>query len=490
MHDLPVSPLIGELCAELSRTGIEYCHWKSNVNLTRAASGESDLDLLVARSSASRFFDVLARLRFKEAAPREGRRLPGIRSYYAFDERTGRFVHVHAHFQLIIGHDLAKNYHLPIERHILESSRETHLLPVPSRELELLVFVIRATLKFSILDALARRSARLSRSASRELEFLLAEADRDRVASELERCLPVVDDETFDLCLRALLEGGVWLRRMARARLEACLAPFRLEHPALNRVTKLRNRVADLVRRRVFKMPTGKLLVSGGAIVAFIGGDGAGKSTAVKAVYEWLSPVFATMRVHLGRPPRSKRTLLLDLLLRAVRPFLRKPSWDRRGGERDGRRARIGVAELLWLTRRVCLARDRYRAFARARRFATNGGIVVCDRFPIPQLRLMDGPQASYVCDSRSAGRLTRYLMRAEEAYYEKFLPPEVLIVLRVDPDVAVRRKIDEPPDTVRARCREVWEADWSDVPAHIIDASSPADEVFRQIRSVVWREV
>ena len=47
---------------------------------------------------------------------------PHIR--YALDAPWGRFVHVHAHFSLVLGDDTTKNFRLPIEDAYLEAVGE------------------------------------------------------------------------------------------------------------------------------------------------------------------------------------------------------------------------------------------------------------------------------------------------------------------------------------------------------------------------------
>ena len=116
MEKSAVLELVARLGQTLADERIEYCHWKSNAYLDRSASGENDLDLLIDRAHGERFVGILLRLGFKETfAPREAT-LPGVRDFYGWDVPTGGWVHVHAHFQLILGNDLSKNYRLPLER--------------------------------------------------------------------------------------------------------------------------------------------------------------------------------------------------------------------------------------------------------------------------------------------------------------------------------------------------------------------------------------
>jgi thymidylate kinase len=80
--------------------------------------------------------------------------------------------------------------------------------------------------------------------------------------------------------------------------------------------------------------------------------------------------------------------------------------------------------------------------------------------------------------------------MRAEQWYYRHITPPDVVIVLLVDPELAVRRKTNEPPDYVRARARIIWDTDWSETGARVVDAGRPLGEVIADLKSLLWAEI
>ena len=131
MEEQNALDLIVKLCRTLTEQKIEYCHWKSNTFLERSAKGESDLDLLVSRNQVHRFVEILYGFGFKEVLISKADELPGVRDYYGHDQKTGRLVHVHAHFQLILGNDFSKNYRLPLEQIYLQSSTQNSLFRVP-----------------------------------------------------------------------------------------------------------------------------------------------------------------------------------------------------------------------------------------------------------------------------------------------------------------------------------------------------------------------
>jgi thymidylate kinase len=85
---------------------------------------------------------------------------------------------------------------------------------------------------------------------------------------------------------------------------------------------------------------------------------------------------------------------------------------------------------------------------------------------------------------------LVKFLLGLEAKYYQQILLPELLIVLRLDPEIAVQRKQEEPEFSVRARSTEIWEFDWKTTAAHVIDANQSKEAVLSEIKCLVWSEL
>jgi hypothetical protein len=200
-----------------------------------------------------------------------------------------------------------------------------------------------------------------------------------------------------------------------------------------------------------------------------------------------LSRDLVTMSVHLGKPERAPSTRVVKAWLRVHRRFGRFQSTRLAAGADF---AQLGFPGYGFLLSHVLNARDRYNAYVGARRAANAGTVVVCDRFPLDSLRLMDGARTTEIFDVD--GRpLARWLIDREADYYARILPPDLLLVLRVDPEIAVeRRRGEEKEDFVRRRAAEVWEQDWGSVGADsvvVVDAARPHPDVLADIRATVW---
>lgn len=478
--------LVVDFCARLRAAGVVYCHWKSNNALDRSASGDNDLDLLVDRDSVETFRGVLAECGFKQVRPSSRRLVPGVLHYYGLDRPTGRLVHVDAQSELILGDDTTKNVRVPIESDYLASCTDGPLFPVPAPEFELAVLVLRFALKHGTWDALVFGLASLRPAERRELEYLWERSDGDTLREVVVEHLPQIGWPHWWAWFRALLDDAPLPTRLTAGRkVVSGVAGLMRRSPAADTAVRCRRRVEWGVRHYVLGQRNTKRLMSGGRLIAVVGGDGAGKSTMVQGLAGWLNGPLDTRVLHMGKPPRSPVGLAVKGGLAVARRagLLRGwlPNYPTPAERGDARPAHS------WLLWQAVTASDRERQHQRARRLVERGYLVVCDRFPVDQVTLMDGSRTRWV-PTANLSRVARRLVAAEQRVYAAMTEPDVLLVLRVDPDTAVARKRGvDPADFVRPRSTEVFDADWTTTSAVVLDASRPAADVLSDARAAVW---
>lgn len=486
-------PLVKQLATALADSGVEYCHWKSNTQLEAVELGETDLDLLISRRHVRDFNRVLSQCGFVAAERDIDEHFPGMTHFFGYDSSVDRFVHVHAHYQLVLGHDRTKNYRLPIESVYVASASTSRTLPTPAPEFEYAVFVIRMALKYLLWDevlwnGIRGRWPRMKTSEADELKQLSAAIDREIVTDIVNAHLSFVGKDLFDAAEDAV--GGStprWRTLTVGHRVEKALRAHARTAPWLDAPLRLWRRVGVALRRRRGSSSRFRL-ATGGAIIAIMGGDGAGKSTALDRIVKWLGGDFEVYRTHLGKPGWSWTTYTVRGALKVAHNLgiLRSrrtapvPGSGTDEGESDSRR-------LVWL---ACIARDRHRVYKKAQRAASRGSVVISDRYPHPALQLMDVPQIKRLSNGGDGSWLLRSLIRLEERYHRLIAPPDLAIVLKVDPEEAARRKTDESRDYVIQRSTEIWDIDWDRHDVRVVDANQPPDVVTAQLKRVIWSEL
>ena len=495
----PALGLILKLCMALRDEDINYCHWKSNNALDRSANGENDIDLLISRPDAGRFLELLYRFGFKQAKAPPDKQMPGVLDYYGYDEEADKWVHVHTHYQLILGDDMTKNFRFAIEEPYLESVVWDGIFKVPAVEFEFVVFVIRMVLKHSTWDAILSRQGQLKTSEQKELVYLQGKINQDRVNTILKDHLPYISRDLFKNCVKALQPGSSIVGRIKTGQeLQTKLRANAYYPIPADTVLKLWRRAFLMVRRRAFKSSSKYSLEIGGAMIAVVGGDGAGKSTAIDSVHAWLSKNFESKKIHMGRPAWSWLTIAIRSILKLgqiLRLYPLEASFDDTLEQKS-----LVSPGYPYLIREVCRARDRYWTYIKARRFAAQGKLVILDRFPLPQIQIMDGAQAEQFIrqlnDGPQAGRfltprpdswLAKSLVRLEESYYHQIVLPEILTVLKVNPAIAVQRKTNEDAASVEKRSTEIWQLNWENTAAYVIDASKSKNEVASELKTLIW---
>src|SRR6202022_2536721 len=144
-------------------------------------AGKEDLDLLIARHDQHRAQAILLERGFKAFPSVAMRDPPAISSYLGYDEPSGRLIHLHLHFRLIIGERLLKNYCIPWEEAILARAivHPTVVVRILDPATEALLLIVRACLEMRRSDPITLRDwQETKRKFSLDRADLVARIDR------------------------------------------------------------------------------------------------------------------------------------------------------------------------------------------------------------------------------------------------------------------------------------------------------------------------
>lgn len=474
--------------------GLRYCHWKSNEHVDAAVLGLTDLDILVDSGRSDDLHRTLAESGFRRFQATALTAYPAVEDYLAVDAATGRLVHLHLHHRLTLGQKHLKGYRLPWDEEVLSTRQfdPLHGIYVSAPETELLLLVVRDALKLRLRSRLTFWLGRSQENNDFQREFadLVGRCDHEAIISlgtrligpqvvpSLRRLLEngarTADRFAFDAVARPALNGHRTLGRLAAA----ILMPIREGFWVLGGLSR---------RHFHWALPLRRVSPRGGAIVVFLGSDGAGKSSLSADTAKWLGQKLDVLPVYFGSGDGPSSLVRMPLQFvrylinsRVPRTGPRPPRSTWRGGLK-------GLAVITWALALSLEKRAKLRRMIRGR---NHGLIVICDRFAQDQVEgFNDGPLLGQLAQSTSG--LARALAEWEARPYRDSLrdPPDLVLKLIASPAVALARRPEMTAEEIERRIAVVRALQFPDRTQVIeVDADQPLDEVVRQVHGLVWK--
>lgn len=479
--------IVSLLFASLEKENIGHCLWKTN-RILKMLTGFSDIDLLIDKSKAYPAEIALLKLGFKRFITEPWYRFPGVEDWIGCDPDTGKLIHVHLHYQILIGLRFVKEQRVPWEKLILETAIMHPIFNIYTINpaLEVILMTLRAGAETTsiglILSYLSRRF--LPKKVLADQRVIRANVERDRVNKYLSRLFTsdyakqleslILDD---DLDSRSLMK----IKAITNQKLEI----YRRYGKTTSILIQTSFCVNILFRKALKKLLhipcyRKKRLRTDGLMIAVIGCDGAGKTTVIRELTQWLTWKIDAERIYLGSG-RGLNKILFTIKDFIRRGFARKESSM---GQQQNPFLQESVLKMIW---RAYVAHRLYRLILQARKECLKGRIILTDRYPQNTFcGIYDGP---HLKGKKGKTIIHQALINYENKKYERFgdLPPDIVIKLVVPAEIALQRKCDLNEDMVRKKAGITRQLSYPGARIIDIDASQPLDEVIRTAKVKVW---
>ncbi len=475
--------------AQLTERDINYISFKGNTGLQNVFSGKGDLDVLVDKKKAGEACSIFFSMGGKRMKASLGTDYPGTDNFLFFDEESGEILHLHLYFQLILGKSHTADYVLPLEVLLFRTKVWDEEFSIYKSEpaAELLLLIIRSAIE--------------NKCDAKKLEALILCSDKEHLRKY---ALEVFDEATSEeIC-------GICNKREDPRRASGMMRKIRKHFSDSRRMSgagAVFSSARAFIRRRTDKRlfltrGTGvvkKTPIQGGAIIAFVGIDGAGKSSVLKDIKKWLSDKVELKTWYMGTGD-GKTTAYVSALKNAGKAA--------RGGkkgkrERDKERIYFLKAPVKYIKKILKLSligdvqRNNRKKLLIMNRLRMNGGISICDRFPqIETVGQNDGLKAIVYKDVLGDNPITRHFIRKEEKCLSvvKSIKPDLIIRLTVDPKTGLSRKGDEINEANIAahkrKMEELMSVSYQGVRIENIDTSMSYEDELLVIKKLIWEYI
>lgn len=474
-----------DLFTSWNDAGLLYCHWKSNEHLLPGLDGDTDLDVLLSRDNQAEGEAILRKLDFLQCKSQYGARFPNVDDWIGFDGDTGKLIHLHLHYQIVTGHKGLKEYTLPWTDRALSTRvyNEEYGVYTMEPNLELVTLYTRIGLKASFVEVLRcyRGAFGLSNDTHREITWLKDRVNMGEVRHLLDAYFNSSADEMHALINKDNIDAdsykkiiNITERTFSNNRRFSSFVRLREVSIFiyLKYLIKITKKIKTVVVKKVVKSEKG-------ITVAFLGQDGAGKTTVTNDLLKWLNWKMDVRYVYLGSGDnyRSWKKYIASFLpTKGLIKYVR------------------GLMQL-WMLKDV--AKDAYSNVLNAEKLITKGVVVFYDRFPqIDYVGICDGPKVRKKLDkyfgNSPLAKLFVPLAKKEERCLNDVVKhsPSIVFKLILPPEESIRRKPHENLEGIKRKHEIIKSLDFKGSVVYTIDATLPYNEELLMIKKIIWQHI
>jgi|GEM_PF-479122 len=457
----------------LRSNGIRAILWKGRPLNTTVAAIDGDIDVLVHSEDKDRAEAILHQYGFRNVPNSYWRNQPHVHDWYCID--NANLVHIQLYDLLVLGSYASAQLLVPNQNILFDSSTE-----YSSDAVAAVLRICRATLYSPF------HPGKKPKHLINEAKQLIHTTDAiSKTASEL------FDDQAAIKIIRAYQTGEIKdLKDDLNNR-------FRSPTPAGGIGFKAHVlKYVSNINRRTLRLPilTRRTLNKPAPIIALIGSDGSGKSTAATVSSRRINKKIDTKFIYFGTGDGSSSVLRLPLIfLKHIREKARKKNNKKITKISNQQKTPVhnnvpSIAKAAWA---IAVALERRSKMRQAKKFASAGIIVITDRYPQnEQGGIHDGPRlfAWLSANKKEKNKIKHKLAKWEQGIYDSLSTahPDLLILLDVDLETAIARRPDELREDLKRRIEVARQLRYANAHKVIINAADPIDMVHNNAMNAI----
>lgn len=492
---------------------IPYLHFKSNTNLSKSFEGRADFDVLVDKNRISDIERLIIEHHGKRHNPAHIGVYPGVDNWLVFDEESGKIYHLHLHYQLATGKHLVKDYIIPWDDLLFATRKKDPEFDIyiTDPNLELLLLAFRNVLKSRFLDFAKKLFGcyKLGKAMQLEWNDLSKKASPDEIKKFADIVCPdhsIAIIEILskkDLTSRDYLKLHRYVRRvMAVHRRYGCFEAT-LRSSIYKRITYFRK----IWSRKMDGLSiTKKTSLQGGLIIAFVGIDGAGKSTLSNGIAKWISAgKIECKRFYMG--VGDGKTTFFISFIKQLSSIKGKKVSKHNPGTNQNKIPSDRIAFIPWYRHPLqyiktiirilqinSVQKNNFKKICQMYRYKLNGGISVLDRWPQVEIAgRNDGPKMGKYKDAIGIKGFMRTRIAKEQKYLRivKTIKPDIIFRLNISLDTCMNRKDEHKNRSAFERkLNELNQLEFQGANIIEINAEQPFDEEFLEIKKILWKYI
>lgn len=497
--------IMNDFFNELSYRKIRYAHFKSNVNLDFSFNKTGDFDVIVDPQCHDDLYSVLAKFHAKQMNTIRDKHYPGVDNWLFLDPDTGNIHHLHLHYQLVSGKALVKEYMIPWRDFVFETRvyNEEFGIYTSDPNLEIILLNVRTVIKSRMKDWIKSRIGlyKTHKSLQSERTQIIEQCDKAVIKEYAQKLFGnLYSDRLYEIICKPSIKGGEFNYLTKRVR--KLLKDYRTRGGVASSAASFKRRVSFYLHRHrknkgIFTFNR-KTSMTVGGIFAFVGVDGAGKSTVVKEIYKWISRQFDCQLVYMGLG--DGKTTSLASFLKKMRHVagdntgsvsVNSSSYVKKDPVPFFKNPKTYIRKRLLISTIYSVEKNNRKKLVKMNRYRIGGGLSVLDRYPQIELpNKNDGPKIEKYGEVIKAPGLIKRMAAKEMKALDivKEIKPDIVFRINITAEESMKRKPEQTDIvSVQNKIDELHSITFQNANIVDIDGMQPYDQELLSIKKAIW---
>ena len=495
--------IMTQLFKDFDKKNILYLSFKSNINLKKNFEGKADFDILVDKNKIDEIETLIIKNNGKRFNPYNYGRYPGVDNWLIYDEKSGIIYHLHLHYQLATGKMLLKEYVIPWEK-ILFSTRiynEQYNIYISDPNMELLLLCVRCVVKSRLYDILKSKFNlyKMHESLKKEYDYLIKICNYEKLNNYIEQLFNVEYRNTIkNIVGKKVINSGDYrsLSKIVRKQLKN----FRRYSGFLATAKSSYYRFSDIKNkfksRKLNKLPIiKKVSPKAGLIIAFVGTDGAGKSTVTKEIHGWISKKVESKLFYMGIGD-GKTTIFNSIMKKANKISTKNEDNNINITNYLSilKHPKLFIKKFIKMKTILNVEKNNVKKLRKMNIYRLNGGICILDRYPqIESSGQNDGPKMGLYKHYFENKHFYKKFVKKEQKYLSiiKEIKPDIVFRLNISPEMTLKRK-DEIKDVnwAKEKIEQLKSITFQGANIYEINTEQPYENELLEIKTIIWRNL
>lgn len=503
-----------KLFSSFEENNINYIHFKSNTNLSKSFEGKADFDVLVDKNRIIDVERLIAEHNGKRHNPIHIGDYPGVDNWLVFDDISGKIYHLHLHYHLATGKPLVKDYIIPWNELLFSTRKkdaEFHIYRT-DYNVELFLLAFRSVLKANSFDYVKKiiGSYKLKKGLQLEWDDLKTKTTPAGLRCTADIVCPDQADRFVEILSKNVLTSKdyLWIHRYVRKVMNVHRRYSGFEATLRTVVYQFLVKVRKIWSRKMGGLSIiKKTSLQGGLIIAFVGVDGAGKSTLSNEVAKWMSAgKIDSRRFYMGTGD-GKTTFFMSFIKKLHKinneRFSKKKQEDKDHHLNEKGKIKVitwykdpikFIKKYIRVLQINSVQKNNTRKIKNMYRYKLNGGISVLDRWPQIEIAGQnDGPKIVKYRDVFGNNRLLERSIEKEKENLDivRTILPDIIFRLNISLDTCMKRKTEHTNrHTFERKLDELNQLKFQGANIVEINAELPYDEELLMIKKYLWRYI